>query len=255
MKLASNANDNVGTPITLPSMQQIWRICLPLGIIFWLIGFALWWQFGLDETILFTTNTARVHNMPIVVLSQWLTNYGMAVITGILLIYLLASKLINSLDAPLTVYFYTICSMGLSGIVGDLLKELFARPRPAITYADELLILSQSMTPSIPSGHTVKSIALALPFILLVPSNNTLHKIIKVVIAAVAVCVSFSRIMLGAHYVSDVVAGFGMAFLGLPFTMLFANMVLKQSKAEQLPFMSMIWGVLLVFLTFLFVGM
>jgi hypothetical protein len=37
----------------------------------------------------------------------------------------------------------------------------------------------------------------------------------------------------GAHYVSDVVAGIGMGIVGFSFTVLFANMILKKSRSRQ----------------------
>jgi undecaprenyl-diphosphatase len=140
----------------------------------------------------------------------------------------------------------------LSGIAGDLLKEVLARPRPAITFGSEILALSQSATHTIPSGHATKSVALVLPFILLVSSSRHLHKGIKIVIGLIAAGVCFSRIVLGAHYLSDVLAGIGMALIGLPFSMMFANMVFRKVKQEQLPMLSYVWGFLLIFLTAVF---
>lgn len=248
----NEANRNKGTPILLPDAKNIWIACFALGAVFWTIGLVLWGQQGIDKTVLFYYNTMRIANAPTVILSKWLSSYGMAAITVIFVIYLLVSPKIKSLDAQLTVYFYTICSFGLSGIAGDLLKEIFARPRPVVTYGSEILVFSQSITPAIPSGHATKSIALILPFILLVHHSKNLHKTIKIVIALIAGGVCFSRIVLGAHYVSDVVAGIGMALIGLPFSMLFANMILQKAIQEQLPFLSKIWGVLLIFLTYVF---
>jgi undecaprenyl-diphosphatase len=192
---------------------------------------------------------------PIVVLSKWLSSYGMAVITAIFVIYLLFSKKFKSLDAPLPVYFYTICSYGLSGIAGDILKEILARPRPAATYGSEILAWSHALSYAIPSGHATKSIALVLPFILLVSHSKNLHNGIKIVIGLIAVGVCFSRIVLGAHYVSDVLAGIGMALIGLPLSMMFANMLLRKMKQEQLPKLSYIWGLLLIFLTWAFIAL
>jgi undecaprenyl-diphosphatase len=189
---------------------------------------------------------------PIVVVSKWLTSNGMATITTLFVIYLIASKKFKSLDAPLTIYFYTICSFGLSGIAGDLLKLVIARPRPAFTYGQEILVLSDSLTLAIPSGHATKSIALVLPFILLVSHSKHIHKGIKILIGLIAVGVCFSRIVLGAHYVSDVLAGIGTALIGLPLSMMFANMVINKMKQEQLPILSNIWGFLLVVLTIIF---
>jgi membrane-associated phospholipid phosphatase len=250
-----NVDKDKGTPILLPNAKRIWIASFALGAVLWIIGLVLWGQQGIDKTVLFYYNTMRIANDPIVILSQWLSSYGMAVITVIFVVYLLVSQKLKSLDAPLMVYFYTICSYGLSGIAGDILKAILARPRPAVTFGSEILALSQSLGFTFPSGHATKSIALILPFILLVNNSKNLHKTIKIVIAFIAGGVCFSRIVLGAHYVSDVVAGIGMALVGLPCSMLFADMVLRKIKQEQLPFVSRIWGILLIFLTFIFMIM
>ena len=55
------------------------------------------------------------------------------------------------------------------------------------------------------------------------------------VITLIAGGVCLSRNILGAHYLSDVIAGIGMAVIGLPLTMTFANMVIRKMKQEQLP--------------------
>jgi membrane-associated phospholipid phosphatase len=252
MKILKDANKDKGTPIPLPDTKRIWIACFVLGAVFWIIGLILWAQRGVDEAVLFYYNPVRIAMDPIVVLSKWLSSYGMALITILFLVYLIVSKKLKNLDAPLTVYFYTICSYGLSGIAGDILKEILARPRPAATYGTEILALSQAVTPAIPCGHATKSIALVLPFILLVSHSKNLHKGIKLVIGLIAVGVCSSRIVLGAHYVSDVLAGIGMALIGLPLSMMFANMLLRKMRQEQLPRLSYIWGFLLIVLTCVF---
>lgn len=248
-------NTDKGTPIHLPDTKRIWLVCLISGTMFWIIGVILWAKKGIDEAVLFYYNPMRVAMDPIVVLSKWLSSNGMAAITIILVVYLILSKKIKSLDAPMIVYFYTICSFGLSGIAGGLLKEVFARPRPASTFGSEILALSQAVTYAIPSGHATKSIALVLPFILLVSYSKIFHKGIKLVIGLTAVGVCLSRIVLGAHYVSDVLAGIGTALIGLPLSMMFANMLLQKMKQEQLPKLSYVWGILLIFLTWVFMTM
>jgi membrane-associated phospholipid phosphatase len=255
MKILKNANKNKGTPIPFPDTKRIWIACFVLGAVFWIIGLILWAQRGIDEAILFYYNPMRISMDPIVVFSKWLSSNGMAAITSLFVVYLLVSKKLKSFDAPLTVYFYTICSFGLSGIAGDLLKEVLARPRPAATYGSEILTWSHALSYAIPSGHATKSIALVLPFILLVSHSKNLHKGIKIVIGLIAVGVCFSRIVLGAHYVSDILAGIGMALIGLPLSMMFANMLLRKMKQEQLPKLSYVWGVLLIFFTCVFMAM
>ena len=46
--------------------------------------------------------------------------------------------------------------------------------------------------------------------------------------------VSVSHVIIGAYYASDVVAGMGMAILGFPFTLIFANKVWKEVEEKQL---------------------
>jgi membrane-associated phospholipid phosphatase len=232
--------------------KELWLLCALLGAAFWTAGIILWLQKGLDETILFAFNPMRIEMAPLVTFSRWLTVYGMAAITTILIFYLIASKFTEVFDAPQTIYFYTICSFGLSGIAGDLIKLAINRPRPVAIYGDQILALSDSITAAIPSGHATKSIALALPFILLVKDSKIIHKGIKLLIGALALGVCFSRIILGAHFVSDVLAGIGTALIGLPLSMLFANIPLSKMKQEQLPKVSFVWGFLLIFLTVIF---
>jgi hypothetical protein len=49
-------------------------------------------------------------------------------------------------------------------------------------------------------------------------------------------------------------AGIGMALIGLPLSMMFANMLLRKMKQEQLPKLSNVWGFLLIFLTWVFLS-
>jgi undecaprenyl-diphosphatase len=252
MKKLNRSYQVKGTAINLPDAKEIWILCVILGAIFWLFGLTLWWQRGIDEAVLFYFNAARVAYTPLIVLSQWLSSYGMATITSLFVVYRLTSLKLKNLDAPLTIYFYTICSFGLSGILGDLLKFVLARPRPITTYGDQILVYSQSASFAIPSGHATKSVALVLPFILLVSGAKHIHKAIKIVIGLIAIGVCFSRIVLGAHYLSDVLAGIGTALVGLPLSMLFANMVLSKARQDQLLRLSIIWTILLIVLTAIF---
>lgn len=252
MKIVQNVDEVKGTPIPLHEPKRIWIACFILGAAFLIVGFIIWAQGGIDEAVLFFYNPMRIAMDPIVVLSIWLSSNGMAAITALFVVYLIGSKLFKSLDAPVTVYFYTIFSFGLSGIAGDLLKEVLTRPRPATTYGSEILVLSDAVTYAFPSGHATKSIALILPFLLLVSHSKYLHKGVKIAIALIAGGVCFSRIVLGAHYVSDVLAGIGIALVGLPLSMMFANLLLRKMKQEQLPKLSYLWGFLLIFLTWVF---
>lgn len=255
MRFSRFARKENGTPIPIPDRKHIWNACFLVGALFWIVAVALWIQQGVDEAVLFSFDANRRSMDLLAVVSKGLSSYGMAVISTLFVAYFLFSKVIPSLDAPLTVYLYTICSYGLSGIAGDLIKEVLGRPRPRMTYGDQILALSTSGTPAIPSGHATKVVALILPFIVLVAHSRGFHKAFKIVIALIAGGVCFSRIVLGAHYVSDVLAGIGTAIIGLPLTMLFANMILRNARQEQLPALSIVWAMLLLFLTLLFMAL
>ncbi len=255
MRLIKSARMENGTPIQLPDAKAIWTACIASGVVFWIVTLVLWLQREIDVTVLFSFDAQRIAMDPIVVISKYFSSYGMAAITIIFIVYLLLSQRIPSLDAPLTVWFYTICSYGVSGIVGDLLKMVLARPRPIASFGNEIVAISQAVTPAIPSGHATKSVALVLPFLLLVGNSKNVNKAIKVVVGLIAAGICFSRIVLGAHYVSDVVAGIGTALVGLPITMMFANVVLRKANQEILPSLSKVWGFLLVFLTLVFLAL
>ena len=241
-----------GTPIPLMDARKIARIVMPLGVIFWVAALILWWQGGLDKATLFYFDPARVAYTPFVAVMKWLSRYGMSLTAVLMALYLIATHFMKSLNAPRTIYLYTIFSMALSGIGGDLLKLIIQRPRPVEIFTDQVFVLSDATSTAIPSGHATKSVALAIPFLFLVLSSSRWDKGMKCILSLIAGGVCLSRIVLGAHYVSDVLAGIGTALIGLPLTMIFSNMVLKQSSQEQLPMMSKIWGVLLVALSVIF---
>jgi membrane-associated phospholipid phosphatase len=99
------------------------------------------------------------------------------------------------------------------------LKVLFARPRP---HLDDPLV--RLLTLSFPSGHAVASMVFygVLCRMVLARSRHPAVRATAVAgAAAMVLLVTFSRVYLGAHYVSDVVAGvaFGslcLAVLPLP---------------------------------------
>jgi membrane-associated phospholipid phosphatase len=223
---------------------QITKSQLLTSIIFFSImlslAFGLWYFKDLDKSILFALNNANFSNT-ITFFSKFISRYGMALIVSINLILLIYTFIDNTMKNLRPVFLLTILSYGVAGISGDLLKQVFNRPRPIITYAGELSFLTSSHSPAFPSGHATKSVALSVPLIFNNVSNNQLTKASKIIIMLTAALVCLSRIVLGAHYLSDVLAGAGWSVLCLPVSVYLTNRLLSKMSPERYEKASRIW--------------
>lgn len=85
----------------------------------------------------------------------------------------------------------------------EVLKLIIARPRPAIS------ALVQESSYSFPSGHALSNTAFYLLLLMWAPKNrfNQIFCITMIVV------MSFSRVYLGVHWTSDVLAGISLGIL------------------------------------------
>jgi undecaprenyl-diphosphatase len=243
------------TDVPLLSLGR-WRwASIGLGALLWASGLLLWAQQAngpsIDQAALFYCDPLRQANGWTIHSARWLTSYGMAAITAVYVLLLLLGSRFKRLEFAAALYLLAIFSFAVSGIGGDLLKELLARPRPIVAYAGQVMVLSEAATPALPSGHATKSLALALPLLLLAPGRSLFQRGIKALVLIVALGVCTSRVVLGAHYLSDVLAGMGTALVGVPVAVLVANLVLRRIDPQRLPRMRVVWGLVLVALTWL----
>lgn len=102
------------------------------------------------------------------------------------------------------ILFVLLLTIGL--LINILLKVIFQRPRPDF---DPILDLSSSY--SFPSGHAMNSFifyAILSYFVYHFTHKKLLSILVAICSLALVLLIGFSRVYLGVHYPSDVVAGF-----------------------------------------------
>lgn len=82
------------------------------------------------------------------------------------------------------------------------LKHLVARPRPWLDVAGLVPLVNEPDPNSFPSGHTCAAFAAGMVWFRTLPKRW-----MRVLAAALAVCMGLSRLYVGVHYPTDVIAG------------------------------------------------
>jgi membrane-associated phospholipid phosphatase len=136
---------------------------------------------------------------------------------GFLLLRLLSAlhpmKLVKTALKQLATGFgFVFLAVGLPGITSTLLKNLIGRARPKLldsvgSFSLKGPSFEDYAWQSLPSGHTTTSFAFAFAIAFLVP--GTLRPLL--LLAAV---IGFSRIVVNAHYPTDVLAGIALGAFG-----------------------------------------
>ena len=100
--------------------------------------------------------------------------------------------------------FAAACALLFSLLFTNLiLKHIFARPRPWVDCAALVPLVAEHDPNSFPSGHTSAAFAFAFAALRALPKRW-----MKVSAVVVAVLMGLSRLYVGVHYPSDVLAGF-----------------------------------------------
>ena len=112
-----------------------------------------------------------------------------------------------------------------------LLKHVFARQRPH--FENPVLVLT---TYSFPSGHTVMATVFYGTLCALIVSRcrHWFQRVLTIAVAAFLVLlVGFSRIYLGAHYLSDVVAAIAEGLAWLAFCLVLVDELKRRRKGTR----------------------
>ena len=188
-KHISERNTTGVKPLAL-SRQTI-LITVVVAIVLWGIAFFLWKQVEIDKWLLLSHNGLRTNEL-VVGIAQTVSKYGMALIVLVYLVYFLFALKVEKLRDAYRIYLLVFLMFGIAAIGGSILKEVFDRPRPSVEYAGEIIAFSEGKSPAFPSGHSTKSVALALPFLFLVAAKDNWHKAVKALLAIIALGVVYS---------------------------------------------------------------
>lgn len=204
----------------------------------WITGLAL----VASATLLFAGIAANVVSNGVLTvadahLAEWLYAHGQPLLTQCLLMitHVHDPIVISAIAAVIAVclgrqkQWFAMCTVLLATEGGMLLnlvvKQVFQRGRPS--FEQPLVTLT---TYSFPSGHVVAStVFYGVMAALLLARTASVKRAACMLLSAwcMVVLIGFSRLYLGAHYMSDVLAAFfeGIAWLALCFTAVMAYRV------------------------------
>ncbi len=135
-------------------------------------------------------------------LTRGITALGGVVLRNLLAASAVAMLLLFGLKRHAAILFATIAS---GWMIGALLKQSFARPRP-----DTVPHLMTVDGYSFPSGHSFNAAVIYISLGIVLGSISPRQKVRGALLVTgllISILVSASRVMLGVHYPSDVIAG------------------------------------------------
>jgi undecaprenyl-diphosphatase len=158
----------------------------------------------------FHDGDARVHAV-----FAFITKFGLSdaylIVSSLLFVGLriAAARTRDTARAPLLLLnayraLFIFVVVAASGITTDVIKVICGRARPKLLFGDNVYGFTWGATQadywSFPSGHATTAAALATALFLLWPRGLPLYVVAALLVMA-------SRIILDAHYTSDVIAG------------------------------------------------
>lgn len=134
-------------------------------------------------------------------------------------------------DRKLRMALFLAAATGGSVVASLILKNLFDRPRPSVVPH-----LTEVYTSSFPSGHSMLSAAIYLTLGSLLAASIpriTLKIYVLAVAMILSLAVGISRVYLGVHYPTDVLAGWMAGMIWALLCWFFARWLQRKHKVES----------------------
>ncbi len=218
LKMDKNIENHYSTELKLfylgPRKKLILILCTA---ILWIAAIIAYCIPNYNHWFLVSFNALR-SNYLFAHLCYYYTYYMLYIVaTPISLLYLAAFK-VSKLKPYRTVLLLAVMTLAIGIPLVDLIKYYCAVPRPWMLYPD-INSLYYPSGYSFPSGHAFQAFAGTLPIIICFLTNDKTFKrnlekiIIAILLLVFAITLSFSRLLAGVHFPTDVLFGIGLAII------------------------------------------
>lgn len=240
---------------TSVELRYVSLFCIVVGALIIIISLFIWHEriFELSLTLMHN----RIYQSNYDVFFQIVTQYGMS------LILLLYCCLLLRTDENKKKYIYPIiiCAVlhfFVAGVFTDIIKLFIDKPRPSEVLVGLTELSTIPHTASFPSAHSAKCVALIVPFVLFLKRKYFADNSITITVTILALAIGYSRIALQKHFLSDVLAGFGVALITIPITIAlihllhtrYPNLPLWLSHSKRLTLLLCVLAIIVAFASF-----
>ncbi|HSJ39326.1 MAG TPA: phosphatase PAP2 family protein [Planococcus sp. (in: firmicutes)] len=186
-------------------------------------------EFGLFDNSIITLILANQSGLMDFIMI-FITELGSVWFLGALSIVVILALWFKAKDRWSALFF--IIAVGGGGLLTTLLKHFYGRERPSINEAIDAIGFS------FPSGHSMGSLIFYGFIIFLIvrgPQKEWIKWTVSIGLAVLVVLIGISRIYLGAHYPSDVVAGYIAGTIWLLLCLTALEWITWQTGSDILP--------------------